>query len=118
MMFAVIEIATGEAAAFVYETEGYDAEIFQFVPLPDDNPDAWQWDVATQSLIARPEGVADATFNSLAADPRWAALKGATPAQVETWLDTNVTDLASARTVFKFMLLALKVLANNPRAGI
>ena len=117
-MFAVINRATGQADAFVYSIEGYDPALWTFEPLPDDNPDSWLWDTASQSFVVRPESTSESTFNALASDPRWAALKSSTPAQVDAWLAANVTDLASARTVLKFMLLALKVLANNPRSGI
>lgn len=118
MIYAIIDKITREAEAFVYETAGYDSTLYDFVELPDDNPDTWFWDVATETFVPRPPSDAEETFNQLAADPRWAALRNATPAQVENWLENNVTDLASARIVLKFMLLALKVLAKNPRAGI
>lgn len=40
----------------------------------------------------------------------WAQLEAATPAQIATWLDNNVTDLASAREVLWLIVLALRSL--------
>jgi len=42
------------------------------------------------------------------ADPRWIALKNATSAQIDTWLTSNVTNIAQARTVLKVLLLAIR----------
>lgn len=44
------------------------------------------------------------------ADARWMAIKNATPAQIETWITNNVTDLASARTLLKTLVLAVRAL--------
>jgi hypothetical protein len=43
-------------------------------------------------------------------DPRWAAIKSATPAQIDAWLTANVTNIATARDVLKTLLLAVRVL--------
>jgi hypothetical protein len=41
-------------------------------------------------------------------DPRWAAIKAATPAQIDAWLTANVTNIATARDVLKTLLLAVR----------
>jgi hypothetical protein len=43
-------------------------------------------------------------------DPRWAAIKAATPAQIDAWLTANVTNIATARDVLKTLLLAVRSL--------
>lgn len=45
--------------------------------------------------------------------PRRFAAENATPAQIEAWLTSNVTDLASARRVLKLLILALRALKDR-----
>lgn len=45
---------------------------------------------------------------ALAADPRWHAIRTATPAQIETWLTANVTNLVQAHEVLKVLILAVR----------
>jgi len=45
-----------------------------------------------------------AAFN----DPVWAQLRTATPAQIDTYLNTNVTTLAQARVVLRILILAMR----------
>lgn len=40
-------------------------------------------------------------------------LAGKTPAQIENWINTNVTDLASAKTALKYLAKAIYYLAKN-----
>lgn len=41
------------------------------------------------------------------------ALKGMTPAQVQTWVDANVTDLPSAKDAIKTLAIAVSILARQ-----
>lgn len=45
------------------------------------------------------------------------AIKAATPAQIDTYLDNNVTDLASARAVLKRMAKLLAVVIKRVNLG-
>jgi len=60
---------------------------------------------------------AAAALNALRADALARDLTGrlrtATPAQIDTWVDAQVTDLASARTMFKRILLVLAAMART-----
>lgn len=47
---------------------------------------------------------------ALDADPRWQALRTATPAQINTWLTSNVTTIAQARNVLRVLLLGMRKL--------
>jgi hypothetical protein len=42
-----------------------------------------------------------------------AALRAMTPAQVDAWVDANVTDLASARDALKTLAIAVAILARR-----
>lgn len=69
----------------------------------------------TVELAGQHRGIAKiivkpAEQTALEADPRWQALQGATPQQIEDWLTANVTSLASARQVLKILLLAVRQL--------
>lgn len=46
----------------------------------------------------------------LRADNVISALDNMTPAQINAWIDTNVTDLASAKTVLKMLVKVAKYL--------
>lgn len=48
-----------------------------------------------------------------AAYPKLAALRNMAPAQVQAWVDANVTDLASARDAIKTLAIAVSVLARR-----
>lgn len=63
---------------------------------------AWRgsWTITVESAEAA----------ALRTDPRWQALRTATPQQIDDWLNANMTTLASARQVFKILLLAVKKL--------
>ena len=50
------------------------------------------------------------TQGALDSDARWAAVRTATPAQIETWLTNNVTNLVQAREVLKVLILAVRKL--------
>lgn len=45
---------------------------------------------------------------ALQSDPIYIALKNATPEQIGTWVDENMATLASARKLFKTILLHMK----------
>jgi hypothetical protein len=48
-------------------------------------------------------------------DSKWQALENATPAQIDTWVDNNVTTLAQARELFKLILKAIRVLHDKDK---
>jgi len=54
--------------------------------------------------------VIDSVKEAKEADPRWVALQNATPAQIETWINNNITDLASARNLLKTLVLVVRML--------
>jgi len=70
--------------------------------------------IATIRLAGRHVGpelivtIGDDLDMAFANDPRWIALKSATSAQIDTWLTSNVTNIAQARTVLKVLLLAIR----------
>jgi len=43
-------------------------------------------------------------------DSKWQAIQTATPAQIQTWLTNNVTNLTEARDVLKILILAVRKL--------
>lgn len=110
-MYALIDKASNTLAGITVEPSAYDLALYDVVPIPDNNPDGWIWNGTT--LVARPARAIELTGAALDADPRWAALKSASPAQIDTWLDANVTDLASARRVLKILCLAIQLLART-----
>lgn len=57
--------------------------------------------------------VGDAIDMTFEADPRWVALKGATPTQIDNWLTTNVTNITQARTVLRILILAVRKLIRS-----
>lgn len=111
-MIGLIEIASGDLVAIVDSTAGYDMTRYTTVTVTGD-PTAWRWDKATQQLVPRPLSAGEVTQADLEADPRWQAMRTATPAQVETWLAANVTDLASARRVLKLLVMAVQIVART-----
>lgn len=54
--------------------------------------------------------VVDAVGIELERNAQWTALRDATPAQIDTWLTNNVTNIAQARAVLKLLLLAVRKL--------
>jgi len=48
-------------------------------------------------------------------DPKWQAIEDATPAEISSWIDLNVTDLASARSLLKTIMFALRVLHDRTK---
>lgn len=109
-MHALIDKATNTMVAVVDSTDGYDLSVFNVVPVTGD-PAAWTWNGS--QLVPRPPTPAEETATALTDDPRWAALKAATPAQIEAWLASNVSDLNSARRVLKVLVLAVQLLARS-----
>ena len=63
---------------------------------------------AAAELAAR-----DTIRASLRNDSGIQALRNRTPAQVDAWIDNNVTDLASARTVLKLLARVVALLARE-----
>lgn len=81
--------------------------------LPD--PDSTPPHIPTQAEIdAETERSARETVvGQLRADAAIQALRTRTPAQVDAWIDANVVDLASARTVLKIIARILALLARE-----
>jgi hypothetical protein len=113
-MKAIINV-NGDCIAIVYSTAGYDlADCTVIDPVPTPEHD-FVWDKATQTFVPRPLTDSESTRLTLNGDPRWQALKNATPAQIDTWLANNVTNLAEARQVLGLILRAIRVLAADGR---
>jgi hypothetical protein len=106
-MKALIRKVDNQLEQFVESTDGYDLSLYSVVDATGDIQKL-AWDGT--SLIARALTRAEQTQEALKADRIWTQLETATPAQVETWLDTNVTNLKQARSVLKFLLLAVAML--------
>lgn len=104
-MIALINNATGQCDAIVASTAGYDLTGYTQVEAPDD-PANWRW--VDGQWVARPPSLTEQDAEALDADTRWQAVLDATPEQIETWLTNNVTDLASARRVLKFLIVAIR----------
>lgn len=111
-MIGLVEIATGELVAIVDSTVGYDMALYTTINVAGD-PAEVRWDRATQQLVPRPLTAREVAHAELIADARWQAIQAATPAQIEAWLTSNVTDLASARRVLKLLILALRALKDR-----
>lgn len=98
--------ANGDCFAIVASTAGYDLTGLTLVdPVPEPLAD-YVWDSAQQAFVPRPPSPGE----DFEADTLWPALRTATPAQIEAWLASNVTNLAEARRVLKLILLALRAL--------
>ena len=110
-MLALIRKADSTLAAFVESTAGYDLALYDAVAMPAGDPRDFTWDGA--AIVPRQPSAYEETQAGLDADPRWQAMKTATPAQVDTWLTDNVVDLASARRVLKLLILAVQLLAKT-----
>ena len=110
-MWGLIRKSDGVFVAAVESTDGYDLALYDARPLPPGDPSQWAWDGA--QFVPRPPTAHEVTQADLEADPRWRAMKTATPAQVDTWLTGNVVDLASARRVLKLLILAVQLLAKT-----
>jgi hypothetical protein len=59
----------------------------------------------------------EAIRETLRLDTAIQALRTRTPAQVDSWIDTNVTDLPSARAVLKILARILALLARERIGG-
>lgn len=99
----------------VATTDGYD--LTEWTVLASDAADPalnnTVWDKGTRQWVARTRSRDELARDALRAEALWTALDTATPAQIDAWLTTNVTDLASARRVLKMLLLAVRFLKIN-----
>jgi hypothetical protein len=111
LMFALILKADSTLDSIVDSTDGYDLELYDVYELPEGDPGQWAWNGT--AIVQRPPTASEETAAALEADPRWQAMKSKTPQEVETWLTSNVTDLASARRVLKILILAVQRLART-----
>ena len=110
-MIGLIRKSDGAHVANVESADGYDLALYDAVALPPGNPTQWAW--SGSAFVTRDPTPQEATEAALTDDPRWQAMKTATPAQVDTWLTANVVDLASARRVLKLLILAVQLLAKT-----
>jgi hypothetical protein len=111
LMYALILKADSTLDSFVNSTDGYDLELYDVYELPEGDPGQWAWNGT--AIVQRAPTASEETNAALEADPRWQAMKSASPQQVENWLAANVTDLASARRVLKILVLAVQRLART-----
>jgi hypothetical protein len=111
VMHAIID-GNGDCLYIVHSTDGYDLTGLAVVAVPDPARD-YAWDKATQTFVPRPLTPAEETAAAMEADPRWQAMKTATPAQIEAWLTANTTTLAEVRRVLKILILAVQMLART-----
>jgi hypothetical protein len=98
-------IKNGVAECIVHSTDGYDLTGYTVIDAPE-NPGEWVWNGS--QFVPRPPSMSELDAADLNADTRWQAMLTATPAQIETWLGNNVTSLADARRVLKFLIVALR----------
>ena len=111
-MKALID-STGVVLFVVYDTAGYDLTGLTVIDNVPEPPHEFVWNNTTMTFDPRPPTAAEETAKSLTADPRWQAIKTATPDQIDAWLTANVTDLASARRVLKILVLAVQTVAKT-----
>ena len=87
--------------------------------MPVYNVDHWEqsWSVVdkTQAELDAEQQIIDDRDDEIAikANSALKALLTARPAQIETYIDNNVTDLASARTVLKHLAKAVSILGRQ-----
>ena len=110
-MIGLIRKSDGVHVANVESTDGYDLALYDAVALPAGDPTQWAWNGS--AFVTRTPTPQEATEAALTDDPRWQAMKNATPVQIDSWLAANVTDLASARRVLKLLILAVQLLAKT-----
>lgn len=98
-------ILSGECIAIVDSTDGHDLTGVTVIDAPE-NPEEWRY--VGGAWVARPKSLPEQDDEALSADARWAAIISATPAQIDNWLDANVTDLASVRRVLRVLILVAR----------
>lgn len=102
--------ADGTLAGIVHSLDGVDVRGLTVVESVPEPPHEFVWNVATQAFVPRPPTRIEASRADLRADAFWTQLQDATAAQLDTWLANNVTDMASARRVLKFVLLSVRAI--------
>tara|TARA_R110000868_G_scaffold176513_2_gene414227 strand:- start:1325 stop:1723 length:399 start_codon:yes stop_codon:yes gene_type:complete len=88
------------------------------VARPAGGPSAWLCDTAAKTAIYDPLPPSPPTQDEIdsAAAKAYAkltALRGMTPAQVGSWVDANVTNLAQAQDAIKTLAIAVSILARR-----
>lgn len=114
VMKAIIN-SNGDIEQIVGSTEGVDLTGMTVIDNVPEPPHEYVWNKVTQQFDPRPPTDGEATRATLNSDTRWSALKNATPQQIDTWLQNNVTNLAEARQVLGLILRAIRVLAADGR---
>lgn len=111
-MNALID-SNGECIVIAESLDGYDLTgrtTIENVPEPAHE---YVWNQSLQQFEPRPPTQIELCAADLRADQMWDQLSNATPQQIDTWLTNNVTNLASARTVLRFLLLAVRALRTS-----
>jgi hypothetical protein len=114
-MKALINKSSRKLVALVESTEGYDLDLYDVIDAPPGDPQDVRWDGV--QFVPRPPSPVEQIDAALGAS-QWVTLRSATPEQVDAWLNSNVTSVASARQVLRFLVLAVKRLSNDPRTGL
>lgn len=110
-----LEHRTTGDVALVESTDGYDLTVWRVAAsgVPDPNAARLVWDRAAKAFVPRAPRPAEVTAAAIEADARWAALRGASPEQIDAWLATNVQTLQDARRVLRLLILAVQTLART-----
>jgi hypothetical protein len=69
--------------------------------------------VRSATIFERPKTADEIDREAVEAYPKLTTLKTSTPAQVQAWVDANVTDLASAKDAIKTLAVAVGFLARK-----
>lgn len=109
-MFALIRRSDNTLDSFVESTEGYDLEAFDAVEF-EGSHEEMTW--SGSAVVVRPRTTDEQARAATRGHALWERLESATPEQIESWLGANVSNLAEARQVLKFILLALKSMRRN-----
>ncbi len=104
VMYALIRLGDNKASEIVESTEGYDLKLYRVVPVEGD-PHSQTWNGS--EFVAKPPSKVQLSRSALAVDPVCARLGQLSPSEIGPWLQTNMTDLASARRVMEYVLLSL-----------
>jgi hypothetical protein len=97
---------------FVNSLAGYDLQDWTIIleNLDAEEIQNKRWSEALQALEEIPPNALKTISSSLDQDPRWSALKNATPTQIENYIQNNVVDLASAKQLLTVFAKVLRML--------
>ncbi len=117
-------LATGPVISFGKSSGGADEDYFEGAPQEFDHEFYEDIDPSAPALVRKSQSAIDTIIAQRVQDAADAAqakadriqeitdkLTGMTPSQLNTYIDNNVTDLASARTYLKRLTLIVRHLA-------